>query len=163
MKGQARDGELSLDHKRAWVAFFVSHGTLVRKIDRMMQEEGVLPMDVYDVLLHLEEAPERRLRMSDLADRVLLSRSGITRLVDRLERDGLLRRENCTKDRRTCWAVLTDKGFEERERAWPVYRKAISEVFASNMTEAEARTVAAILRRSIDVSSPFLSRLFGSL
>jgi DNA-binding MarR family transcriptional regulator len=141
------DGELSTEHKEAWIAFFVAHGALVHKIDRAMSEAGVVPMDTYDILLTLEMAPDQRLKMSELADRALLSRSGITRLVDRLEADGLLCRQNCPQDRRACHAVITDKGRQERERAWPVYRKAIADHFARHLSSEEAKTVAEIFGR----------------
>ncbi|AIE86137.1 MarR family winged helix-turn-helix transcriptional regulator [Fimbriimonas ginsengisoli] len=141
------DGELTSAQKEAWIAFFVAHGALSKKIDRDMVEAGVVPMDTYDILLTLEMAPEKRLRMSELADRALLSRSGITRLVDRLERDGLLGRQSCPSDRRACHAVITEKGLAERERAWPVYRKSIAQHFASHLTEDEALKVTEVFSR----------------
>lgn len=141
--------ELSPTHKEAWINFFVSHALVTREIDRRLAQAGVVSLEVYDVLLNLEDATDRRLKMSSLADAVLLSRSGLTRLVDRLERDGLIERQGCASDRRVQWAVLTDLGYAERCRAWPVYREAIADLFAARMSESEARTLAEVLGRFV--------------
>jgi DNA-binding MarR family transcriptional regulator len=140
-------GGLTEEHKRAWVALVVSYHVVARKIDRAMRDAGVISLDVYDALLTLEDAPDRRLKMSELADAVLLTRSGITRLTDRLERDGLIQRVHCPADRRVTYASLTDKGLEERIRAWEVYREKIAEHFASQITSEEASMVACVLGR----------------
>ena len=139
--------ELSNAHKSAWVAFFVAQGVLAKRIDAELEAAGCVTLDVYDVLLSLEESPERRLRMSELADRVLVTRSGVTRLVDRLERQGLLKREACPNDRRACHATLTAAGLAERERAWPVYRQAIANHFAQHVSDEEATLIARVFRR----------------
>ncbi|MGV3615807.1 MAG: MarR family winged helix-turn-helix transcriptional regulator [Fimbriimonas sp.] len=141
--------ELEKTHKNAWIASFVAHGVLVKQIDEELEAAGCIPLDDYEVLLTLEEAPDRRLRMSELADQVLVSRSGVTRLVDRLEKKGLLRREACPNDRRACHATLTDAGLAERERAWPVYRAAIAAHFAKNLNDEEAQVVARVFRRMV--------------
>ena len=134
-------------HKRARIAFFGSHGRLVREIDRRMREAGVVPLDVYDVLLTLEVAPEQRRKMSELAQYLSLSMSGATRAVDRLVREGMIEREPCPEDRRAVFARVTDKGISERERAWPVYEAAILELFAANVSQEEAEVLSAVLGR----------------
>ena len=139
--------ELSTEHKEAWVAFLLSGAKVNREIDRRMEEAGVIDMAVYDVLLRLEEAPDRRMKMTDLAEAVIFSKSGITRLVDRLVKDGLVERQSCPSDRRRVHAFLTDKGLAVREHAWPFYREAIAELFAANMSQEEAVTIAKILGR----------------
>jgi len=141
--------ELSAPHKNAYIAFFVAHSLLLRRINQRLAEAGVVSLETYDILLDLEEAPQGRLRMSELADRALLSRSGITRLADRLENEGLLERQQCPNDRRACHAAITEKGRSERERAWPVYRTAIAEEFAVHMSPEEARVIAKVFFRSI--------------
>ena len=85
---------------------------LVRRLEADLLAEHQLPLASYDVLVQLVEAPDRRLRMTELAQRVLISRSGLTRLVDRLEREGLVRREACDDDARGLFAVLTEAGFQ---------------------------------------------------
>lgn len=141
--------ELTNHAKGAWRALLVSHAVLTKEIDGRLAQAGVVPLDVYDVLLQLEDAAHQRMRMSDLADAVILSRSGLTRLVDRLESEGLIQRATCPKDRRALYAVLTPKGLAERERAWPAYRKAIAEVFGKFMSDEEATTVESVLDRTI--------------
>ena len=94
----------------AWRGLLRVHTALVKALDAELAAAHDLPLSSYEVLITLESAPSRKRRMAELADSVLLSRSGMTRLVDRLERDGLLVRDTCTDDGRGCFAVLTDKG-----------------------------------------------------
>lgn len=145
---------LSKAHRGAWVGLLFVHSRLLRQIDARLEKADVISLDVYDLLLMLEESPKGRLRMSELAERVLISRSGMTRFVDRLEKDGLLKREPDAKDRRSMYAVVTKKGLKERERAWPVYSKAIQELFASKLSEDEARQLSDTLKRFIPESDP---------
>ncbi|HEY0866176.1 MAG TPA: MarR family transcriptional regulator [Fimbriimonas sp.] len=140
---------LADETKEAFSTFLIAHAVVTRMIDRRLKEAGVVGIEVYDVLLALEDAPERRLRMSELADRLVISRSGITRLVDRLEKDGLLKRVACPMDRRAMHAALTDHGLAERERAWPVYRQAIAELFGQHTGREEAETLRNVMRRII--------------
>ena len=89
--------------------------------------------------------PDRRLRLHELARKVVLSRSGLTRLVDRLEAEGLLRREQAISDRRGAYAVLTDKGYQALRSAWPVYAAEIERRFGRHLSSAQARDLAALL------------------
>jgi DNA-binding MarR family transcriptional regulator len=139
--------ELSKNGLEAWKGLLLSHATLVEQIDREMAHANLLPLDWYDALLALEDSPDQRLKMSDLADQVLLSKSGLTRLVDRLEAKGYIRREACRADRRVAYAVLTPEGLKARERSWPTYRAAIQEHFASHLSEEEAGVLGAALLR----------------
>ncbi len=102
-----RFSELELD---AWRGFLRTHATLVRELDEELTQRHGLPLTSYDVLVQLDGAPDGRMRMSQLADAVLLSRSGLTRLVDRLERAGLIERVRCRADARGWFAVITDAG-----------------------------------------------------
>jgi DNA-binding MarR family transcriptional regulator len=97
------------------------HAALVKALDAELVGEHDLPLSSYEVLITLQASPGRRCRMAELADRVLLSRSGMTRLVDRLERDGLLVRDTCSSDGRGCFAVLTDAGADVLARARPTH------------------------------------------
>jgi DNA-binding MarR family transcriptional regulator len=94
----------------AWRGFLVVHAGLVRELDRELETAHGLPLHQYEVLLVLASSDGGRARMSELADRVLLSQSGLTRLVDRLERAGLVARERCEQDRRGLYARITDEG-----------------------------------------------------
>src|SRR3954451_19288495 len=105
----------------AWRGLLRVHTALVKALDAELSEAHDLPLSSYEVLITLETAPNRKRRMAELADSVLLSRSGMTRLVDRLEREGLLERDTCTADGRGCFAVLTPKGAELLESARPTH------------------------------------------
>ena len=141
--------ELDNERKDVWRAFLTAHARLLERIDGRLAAADVLPLDWYDVLLALEEAEGNRLRMGELAQNTLLSRSGLTRLVDRIEAAGYLRRENCPSDRRGFFAVLTEAGLEARRRTWPVYSEAIRDLFARHLSDAEARTLHGIFARML--------------
>src|SRR3954471_16149368 len=102
-----RFNELELD---AWRGFLRSYATLVRELDEELTERHGLPLSSYDVLVQLDEAPQGRLRMSSLADAVLLSRSGLSRLVTRLESQALIERAECPSDARGAFAAITEEG-----------------------------------------------------
>jgi DNA-binding MarR family transcriptional regulator len=120
---------------------------VVRELERELLAAADLPLAWYDVLLQLAEAPERRLRMAELADRVLLSRSGLTRLVDRIAAAGLVRRERSREDARGTFTVLTDRGLERLRAAAPVHLAGISRHWLSNFDEAELRQLGDLLGR----------------
>ena len=140
---------LDESHLRAWRAFLKAHAAVVNRIegDLTAAGAGTLPLGWYDVLVALAGAPGRRLRMYELADAIVLSRTNLTRLVDRLEAAGLLYRQPARTDRRGAFAVLTDEGFEALRRTWPRYGRAIVDRFARHVSEAEARTLAEVLER----------------
>jgi DNA-binding MarR family transcriptional regulator len=131
----------------AWRALLVAHAATVSAIERELAAEGLVPLTWYDVLVTLWEAPDHRLRLHELARAVVLSRSGLTRLVDRLEAAGLLRREACADDRRGAYAVLTAEGRAAQLRAWPIYARGIATHFADHVSEEEAMILANALER----------------
>src|SRR3954451_24358821 len=102
--------ELSEAELAVWRGFLRLHAALAKQLDAELEAAHGLPLSSYEVLLNLATAPDQRLRMADLADRALLSRSGMMSLVDRLERQGLLERDTCASDARGCFAVLTEAG-----------------------------------------------------
>jgi DNA-binding MarR family transcriptional regulator len=101
-------------------------------------------MTTYEVLVSLYHAPDRRLRMAEIADHTLLSRSGVTRLVDRLERDGLLRRDVCSSDARGCYAVLTDAGADLLGEARPAHLDGVRRRFLGRLSEDDLKTLTRI-------------------
>ena len=103
----------------AWRGMLRAQAALLHDMDAELTAGHGLALRSYEVLLHLEDAPRHRLRMSDLSHSVLLSASGVSRLVDRLERDGLVRRERCSADGRGYWAVLTGRGERSSEKRAP--------------------------------------------
>jgi DNA-binding MarR family transcriptional regulator len=131
----------------AWRSFLRAHARVTRVLDAELTAECDLPLGSYEVLLHLNDTPDRRLRMTELADRVLLSRSGLTRLCDRLEREGLIGRESCPSDLRGTNAVLTDKGLERLRAAAPVHLRGVREHIVDLLTPAEIRVLATALGR----------------
>ncbi len=137
----------------AWRAFLIAHASTVSAIERDLAAEGLVPLTWYDVLVALWEAPDHRLRLHELAREIVLSRSGLTRLVDRLEAAGLLRREAATDDRRGAYAVLTDEGRAAQLRAWPIYARGIATYFADHLSEEEAMILANALQR-ISAATP---------
>lgn len=139
--------ELSDIQLVAWRQFLTLHRRIVDAIDRDLQRGGRLPLTSYDVLIELYEAPERRLRMAELARRIVLSRSGLTRLVDRLEADGLLTRDRVGEDRRGAYAVLTEAGVDAMRGAWPIYERGIVRYFAATLAEDEAVALATLLSK----------------
>jgi DNA-binding MarR family transcriptional regulator len=118
-----------------WRLFLEAHAAVVDRLGRELETECDLPLTWYDVLVQLAAAPGRRLRMRDLADAVLLSRSGLTRLVDRMEAAGLVLRETHASDRRGADAVLTDAGRAALRRAAPVHLRGVQAHFATHVPD----------------------------
>jgi len=112
-----------------------------------LQEAALPPLAWYDVLWSLETVVEGRLRMNELAERVVLSKSNLSRLADRLEAAGLIRREPSANDRRGYYCVITEEGRAMRKSMWPVYRREIDRLFGRHVTDDEARIVGACLER----------------
>ncbi len=134
-------------HLTAWRAFLNTHAVVIERIERELAEAKQLPLSSYDVLLTLLEAPNHQLRMHEIADAVVLSRSGLTRLIDRLEAQGLLVRERSNADRRGAYAILTEKGRTALGKAWPVYAKGIEQYFTSLLNDTEVGILTEVLER----------------
>lgn len=118
----------------AWRAFLRAHARVTRLLDADLIAAHGLTLRDYEVLLHLAQAPERHLRMSDLADRLVLSRSGVTRLVDGLVGEGFVRRESCPEDARVSYATLTDAGHEKLREAAATHLAGIRRVFVDPLS-----------------------------
>jgi DNA-binding MarR family transcriptional regulator len=127
-----------------------AHAAVVDQLESELEAEGLVPLSWYDVLYALSEAPASRLRMQDLARAVLLSKSGITRLVDRMERVGLVRREPFAEDRRGMLTVMTASGRAALRRATPVHLRGVQQHFAGLLSDTEARTLIRTLERISD-------------
>lgn len=132
---------------RAWRGMLRVHATLTKALDAELEARHGLPLTSYQVLLFLADADEQKMRMCDLASSVLLSRSGLTRLVDRLERDGLLCRESCAADARGAFARLTPKGHEVLAAARETHHAAVHDMFLSRLTGAERDLLADMWNR----------------
>jgi DNA-binding MarR family transcriptional regulator len=132
-KLSAVKAELAESELATWRAFLAAHALMIRAIERELAREQLPPLGWYDVLFALYEAPDRRLRIHELADAVVLSRSGLSRLVDRLEAAGLLRRAAVAGDRRGAYAEITRDGIRMLRRMWPVYAQCIAEHFVPQL------------------------------
>lgn len=140
---------LSSAELTAWRTFLRAHATVVRQLEHELLTEHDLPLASYDVLVQLSESPDQQLRMTELADRVLLSRSGLTRLADRLERDGLITRRACPSDARGTLAVLTDAGLERLQAAWPTHLRGVSQHVTGRLTPDEVQQLGALLGKLV--------------
>jgi len=119
-----------------------AHASLSKRLDAELERAHGLPLSSYEVLRHLEDAEANRMRMCDLAERAQLSRSGLTRLVDRLERDGLLVRCTCDHDARGAYACLTELGQERLADARGTHLAVVREQFLSRFSEPELGALA---------------------
>jgi DNA-binding MarR family transcriptional regulator len=142
----------------AWRAFLESHARVTRLLDEELRVEHGLSLAEYDALLQLAQAPERRLRMNQLADRVILSRSGITRLVDRLEAEGLVERAHCSSDARGADAVLTPGGLDRLRSASRTHLRGVEAHFlaipGSADLDAIGRGLAEVARQACHGGHP---------
>src|SRR4051812_41170468 len=150
---QTAGHQLSPVELGAWRGFLRVHAALVKSLDAELASAHDLPLSSYEVLITLEAAPGRKLRMSELADSVLLSRSGMTRLVDRLERDGLLERDHCTADGRGCFAVLTPKGLGAVAQARRTHLSGVRDRFLTQFEDHELRLLATFWERVLPGAS----------
>jgi len=136
----------------AWHAFLLAHAKTVEAIERELagSDTPPLPLSWYHVLITLHAAPQRRLRMHELASAITLSPSGLSRLVDRLEAVALLERQPCSEDRRCQFAALTDEGLAALERGWPIYAAGIARHFGGGLSDADVEVLRDILERLVD-------------
>jgi DNA-binding MarR family transcriptional regulator len=139
--------ELTAEQLAAWRGLLRVHSALVKALDAELLAGHDLPLTSYEVLINLQAAPGRRRRMAELADGVLLSRSGMTRLVDRLEREGLLERDACASDGRGTFAVLTDKGEALLAEARRTHLDGVRERFLRHFSPAELEQLAGLWNR----------------
>ena len=136
-------GRLSPDELAAWRGFLRVQSSLFHQLDTELSATHDLPLRSYEVLLLLEDAPDRRLRMTDLSRSVLLSPSGLTRLVDRLEREGLVGRERCPEDGRGFYAVLTDAGDRRLQKARETHLEGVRRLFLDQLGADDLQRLAA--------------------
>lgn len=134
-----------------WRLFLTTHTRLVERVERDLKEAGLPPFEWYDVLVALKQAPEQRLRLNELAEAVLLSRTNLTRLVDRLEKADLLRREACKDDRRGAFAVLTEAGLAMQQKMWTVYAQSIAQHFGRHLSDTYVKVLTQALSAMLAV------------
>lgn len=129
------------------------HAQLTKALDANLEAVHGLPLSHYDVLVQVSNAPDQRMRMCELADGVLLSRSGLTRLVDRMAKDGLLERCACEDDARGSFACLTPAGRARLDEARPTHLSAVRELFLQTFTDDELAQLAGLWQRVLPASA----------
>ena len=134
----------------AWTGMLRANARVLRRLDRELEDECGLSLAQYDVLVQLARAPERRLRMTDLAEQVILSRSGLTRLVDRLASLGLVERRSCESDARVTYAVLTRAGLARLRTAAVVHLRGVREHVTSRLDVRQQEALAEAMARLLD-------------
>ena len=152
MQLSVKRSSLAPNELAAWRGFLRTHATVLRRLDADLQQVHGLPLTSYEVLLFLGDAPGTRLRMSELAASLLLSQSGATRLVDRLEREGLVERERCESDARGLYAVLTTKGATLLQEARPTHLAGVRRWFLDLLGEDDLDSLGRIWRRLGDAA-----------
>jgi DNA-binding MarR family transcriptional regulator len=138
---------LSEPELTAWRGILRAHAAVIKTLDAELDQAHGLPLSSYEVMAALDSAPGRRMRMCDLAASVLLSRSGITRLVDRLERDALVARDSCAQDARGAFAVLTTAGARKLMDVRATHIEAVRRHFLSRFTASEVEALGDLLAR----------------
>lgn len=136
---RTREGEdrLSDDEIAAWKGMLRTHRDLVSSLDTQLEREHSLPLSSYEVLMVLADSEGGRARMGELADQLLLSRSGLTRLVDRLVRQGWVERTPCEDDARGLYAAITRSGRAKLKRARPAHLDGVREIFFSRLRDSD--------------------------
>ncbi len=136
------DLRLPAEHERAWRNYLRVNALLVRALDADLREEHGMTLVTYDALVQLSEAPDQRLYMKDLADALVYSASGLTRLVDALERSGYVCRETDPNNRRATLVVLTAVGKSALKAAWPTHARGVADRFVAHVSQPQAQAMA---------------------
>ena len=137
--------EILTDKLEAWRLFLRSYSTITRRLDADLIAAHGLTLRDFEVLIYLSRAPEGRMRPSDLTDMVILTRSGVTRLLAGLEEAGLVRRDTCAEDRRVIYATLTEKGLAKLNAAHPTHLRGVGELFTDRFDDEELETLRRLL------------------
>lgn len=135
--------------EQAWVNLVRAERSVVEGVEAEVTAQDLPPLAWYDVLLELSRLPDRRLRQGELQAKLLFAQYNLSRLIDRLEKAGLVRRETCPMDARSNWVVATPEGIALRERVWPGYAAAIERHIGAKLTPDEAAALAALLGKLV--------------
>lgn len=134
----------------AWSSFFVSHALSIQKLEKELSGRAPLSLHEYDVLLTIDRSPDKRLRYSDLASISLFTKSGITRILKRLETRGFIDRQKCESDGRGAFAKLNKLGGKALKDTWAVYSAEVLKIFEPALTQPEGKTLEHLLGKVID-------------
>ncbi|MDX0448355.1 MarR family transcriptional regulator [Sinorhizobium medicae] len=144
---RADNSEPTAAAARAWIGLMRAQQRTLSAIERDFKAAGLPPLGWYDVLWELVKAEGGRLRPFEIEARTLLAQYNLSRLIDRLEREGLVQREAFDEDARGCWVVVTDKGRSMRERMWQIYAPSIARHVGAKLSEEEASALASLLSK----------------
>jgi DNA-binding MarR family transcriptional regulator len=125
----------------SWASFLKVHARVINEIEKELVKAKVIPLTWYDILLSVNGSPGNRKRMIEIAEGVVLTKSGLSRSVDKLTEAGLIIKEACPEDKRGSYAVITEKGIQALKEAWPIYRKCIHKYFGENLDQGEITTI----------------------
>jgi DNA-binding MarR family transcriptional regulator len=142
--------ELSPEERAAWAGFIRAHATIVKELDAELKASHGLPLSSFDVLAQLGLAPEGRLQMFELAEAVHLSRSALTRQVDRLEREGLMERQRGERDPRQVFARITERGLERLAETLPIHLSGVRERFLGRLSRTQIEQLADVWSRLLE-------------
>lgn len=134
----------------AWARLLRAHRTALNSVEKALKKHDLPPLIWYDVLLELERAGDKGLRSFELERELLLPQYGVSRIIERIEKAGLLKRETCEEDRRGQHLVVTTTGRKLRRRMWSVYGRAIEDAVGAKLTSTQAKTLSELLVRLID-------------
>lgn len=134
----------------AWTGLLRSQQYLVGEVEDALKDEGFPPLPWYDVLWELDKSPGGTLRLNEIGKRVLLDKYNVTRLVQRLENEGLVKRLPCPQDGRGVFASITPKGKKLREKMWPVYERTVKKKFLSKFARTEIARLDSLLKRAMN-------------
>jgi DNA-binding MarR family transcriptional regulator len=134
-------------HREAWIAIAQTHAAVTGRLQEALTAAELPPLPWFEVLATLDRAPEQRLKMGELAEALVITRGGLTKLVDRLIKAGLLERTFCETDRRVSYATLLPAGVELLEEMRPVVRNELAIAFSANLSVGEAEELRAMLER----------------
>jgi DNA-binding MarR family transcriptional regulator len=140
----------------AWQQLLICQSRIVRMVEREFESQGLISFGFYDILFHLRHAPKREKRFREINGEVVLSRSALSRCVDRMAILGLVEKLDCPEDPRGLIVRITDKGEQELKKAWPVYRRLIETLFGRHFTEEELEFLAnRFANVTEDLTNPF--------
>ncbi|MFQ5546153.1 MAG: MarR family winged helix-turn-helix transcriptional regulator [Acidiferrobacterales bacterium] len=129
----------------AWARLLRAQKVLLEEVEGELKDKGLPPLAWYDVLFELYRHPDRRLRQFEIGAKMLLSKFNLSRLVDRLEKSGLVRRDTCPEDQRGAYVVITADGKRMLKKMWPTYEKSLKENFSDHFSKQELTTLSRLL------------------
>jgi DNA-binding MarR family transcriptional regulator len=132
---------------KAWVGLVRAQQALLERVEADLKAAELPPLGWYDVLLEINRVPEGHLRQFEIGEKVLLNKHNCSRLLDRLEDEGLVKRQSCKEDRRGAHVAITKEGKALLKKMWPVYERAISEYFGRHLSESEVAELAKLMNR----------------